>query len=188
MRDLICLFMVCGAVAFAAAQARAETIAIDFGSCVPAQQRVDVAFGSTTYKITGMNGNNCVMLYGGEVEDPSWNGSLGTTCTVPASLGVQTFEKGNNGVDFSPIQAYCTDGERRGSAEEERALDGCQIGGCSGQLCLETRESEELSTTCEWLPVYDCYKTVTCQRQANGKCGWTETPEFTGCLEKSRGK
>jgi hypothetical protein len=55
----------------------------------------------------------------------------------------------------------------------------CYVGGCSGQLC--TDEPGAVST-CEWRPEYACYQTATCARQADGACGWTETPELTSCL------
>jgi hypothetical protein len=39
-----------------------------------------------------------------------------------------------------------------------------------------------MASTCEWLPEYACYKTATCEKQADGKCGWTQTPTLTACL------
>jgi hypothetical protein len=55
---------------------------------------------------------------------------------------------------------------------------GCVKGGCSGQVCAD----EPLVSTCEWRPEYACYKTATCERQADGKCGWTKTAALTSCL------
>lgn len=57
----------------------------------------------------------------------------------------------------------------------------CVVTGCSGQVCAE----EDVFTTCEWLPQYACYDTATCERQAGGECGWTETPELDACLAGS---
>ena len=54
----------------------------------------------------------------------------------------------------------------------------CVVTGCSGQVCAE----EDVFTTCEWLPQYACYDTATCERQADGACGWTATPELSACL------
>lgn len=54
----------------------------------------------------------------------------------------------------------------------------CIITGCSGQICAE----EEVATTCEYQPEYACYKNATCERQANGECGWTLTGELAQCL------
>jgi hypothetical protein len=37
-------------------------------------------------------------------------------------------------------------------------------------------------TTCEMKPEYACYQNATCERQGDGKCGWTQTPDLTKCL------
>ena len=57
----------------------------------------------------------------------------------------------------------------------------CVSGGCSGQLCVEEGGEGGIST-CEWQDAYACYKSATCERQADGACGWTETEELTACL------
>jgi hypothetical protein len=62
---------------------------------------------------------------------------------------------------------------------KETAAPGCFVGGCSGQVCSE---QEGVITTCEFRPEYACYQTATCERQAGGECGWTETPELDACL------
>ena len=54
----------------------------------------------------------------------------------------------------------------------------CIKTGCSGTVCAE----QDVITTCEYKPEYACYKTATCERQADGKCGWTQTAELTACL------
>ena len=55
----------------------------------------------------------------------------------------------------------------------------CFKGGCSGQLCSD---QEGMNSTCEFRPEYACYGSATCERQADGACGWTQTPELTECL------
>ena len=57
----------------------------------------------------------------------------------------------------------------------------CIVTGCSGQICA----SQEMYTTCEWLPEYACYHSATCEVQADGACGWTMTDELITCLEGS---
>jgi eight-cysteine-cluster-containing protein len=57
----------------------------------------------------------------------------------------------------------------------------CFKTGCSGQVCAD----EEVVTTCEYRPEYACYKTAKCERQANGKCGFTDTPELRRCLKRN---
>jgi Immunoglobulin-like domain of bacterial spore germination len=58
----------------------------------------------------------------------------------------------------------------------------CHSTGCSGQICSDS----DMITTCIYLPEYACYKKAKCERQSDGKCGWTDTPELTSCLDKSR--
>ncbi len=59
----------------------------------------------------------------------------------------------------------------------------CIPAGCSSQLCVPTDVAHEIVTTCEWTPLYGCYRKATCERQESGQCGWTETPDFTACVE-----
>ncbi len=56
----------------------------------------------------------------------------------------------------------------------------CYVGGCSGQVCSD---DPSVYTTCEWRPEYACYQDATCELQADGKCGWTDTPELQRCLD-----
>ena len=58
----------------------------------------------------------------------------------------------------------------------------CYTGGCSGQLCTE---KPDIMSTCEWKEEYACYQGATCERQASGGCGWTETPKLTQCLKNA---
>lgn len=57
---------------------------------------------------------------------------------------------------------------------------GCFVGGCSGQVCSD---DAGVVTTCEWRPEYACYQDATCERQADGQCGWTDTPALQQCLD-----
>jgi hypothetical protein len=58
-------------------------------------------------------------------------------------------------------------------------LGKCYVGGCSGQICSDQPGA---ISTCEFRAEYACYKDATCERQSNGKCGWTETNELSMCL------
>ncbi|MEK7147696.1 MAG: Gmad2 immunoglobulin-like domain-containing protein, partial [Patescibacteria group bacterium] len=64
--------------------------------------------------------------------------------------------------------------------QQPKPKDGCLITGCSGQVCLD----EQVITTCEYLPEYDCYRKAFCERQSSGECGWTMTEELKKCLEE----
>ena len=57
----------------------------------------------------------------------------------------------------------------------------CFKTGCSRQVCAD----EEVVTTCEYRPEYECYKRARCERQANGECGFTDTPELRTCLRRN---
>lgn len=65
------------------------------------------------------------------------------------------------------------------SGGDGEKMSACRRTGCSGQFCSD----QDLTTTCEWQPSYACYTTAKCERQANGKCGWTPTAELEACLE-----
>ncbi|MEP6653399.1 MAG: hypothetical protein ABJA82_08580 [Myxococcales bacterium] len=54
----------------------------------------------------------------------------------------------------------------------------CRRTGCSGQICA----AEDIASTCEWRPEYACYKSAACERQSDGTCGFTPTPELKQCL------
>lgn len=56
----------------------------------------------------------------------------------------------------------------------------CYVGGCSAQICSD---QPDVASTCEYRAEYGCYKTARCERQATGKCGWTETNELKSCLK-----
>lgn len=58
-------------------------------------------------------------------------------------------------------------------------LSMCKATGCSSQICSD----EDVVTTCEFREEYACYKKAVCQRQASGQCGWTETAEFSLCMQ-----
>lgn len=61
----------------------------------------------------------------------------------------------------------------------------CVSGGCSGQICSD-RASDGLISTCEYKAEYACYKNASCERQADGRCGWTETGELLNCLQQAK--
>ena len=86
-----------------------NTVVLNLEQCTPDVRRVDVAFGSTTLEIIGREGASCNLNYGGEVENPNWNGVLTNRCKIPQILKSVTFGKTNYGVDLSAIQKYCVE-------------------------------------------------------------------------------
>ena len=65
------------------------------------------------------------------------------------------------------------------------SFNGCAVAGCSGQLCVSAEDASEIVTTCEFRAEYACYTEASCEPQANGKCGWTQTAELKKCLANS---
>ncbi|HYC34289.1 MAG TPA: hypothetical protein VEC13_01000 [Candidatus Paceibacterota bacterium] len=55
----------------------------------------------------------------------------------------------------------------------------CYVGGCSSQICSDT---PGVASTCEYKEVYACYQGATCERQSDGKCGWTQTGALRKCI------
>ena len=89
-------------------QKNGESVVINFSLCKPEKKHFDVAFGSTTIQILGITSKVCKLQYGGEVENPKWDGKLDTTCQVPINQGTLVFQIKNEGIDFSTIKQYCT--------------------------------------------------------------------------------
>lgn len=130
------------------------------------------------------------------------------TMTVPpfASL-VTTFEEcaaaGNPVMESYPRQCISADGRHfvEEIPMEEPSFEpmppnppglglqanGCAVAGCSGQLCVSADEAGDIVTTCEYRAEYGCYAEAVCEPQADGQCGWTETPELQQCLANPPG-
>jgi hypothetical protein len=64
---------------------------------------------------------------------------------------------------------------------DDVAVAGCVRAGCSQQLCIP--EGEDRMTTCEFRAEYACYREAVCERQPDGECGFSPTPELSACLE-----
>jgi hypothetical protein len=56
----------------------------------------------------------------------------------------------------------------------------CLKTGCSGEICAD----ETMMSACVYRPEYECYQKARCERQNDGKCGFTKTPELTSCLRR----
>src|SRR5262249_18056017 len=68
------------------------------------------------------------------------------------------------------------------TGSEELAVKGkqCKRTGCSGDICAD----HEVITTCEVRPKAVCFDNATCERQADGGCGFDITDEVQQCLEE----
>ena len=84
--------------------------------------------------------------------------------------------------DVPPISGNT---ENTGNSGEGLGLhaNGCAVAGCSGQLCVSADEAGGMVSTCEYRAEYSCYKEASCEPQADGKCGWTQTAALQACLK-----
>ena len=57
----------------------------------------------------------------------------------------------------------------------------CVVGGCSGELCTEGEQP--MVSACLHRPEAECYEHSRCERQKDGKCGWTQNPKLMECLK-----
>lgn len=60
--------------------------------------------------------------------------------------------------------------------------NGCRVSGCGGEICQDASEEPAVSI-CIYKNEFACYKTAKCERQTDGKCGWTQTSELKTCLQ-----
>ncbi|RDV36795.1 eight-cysteine-cluster domain-containing protein [Bradymonadaceae bacterium TMQ3] len=82
--------------------------------------------------------------------------------------------------------AVAYEGECRAEKPECRSALDCKVGGCSGQLCGSI--TDDLITTCEYLPEYACYdQEYTSCGCFDGKCGWEQTEALDSCLASGGG-
>lgn len=65
---------------------------------------------------------------------------------------------------------------------KQPSKDGCQVGGCSNELCLEASDTTTTST-CDVKPYFVCFRNAVCGRQENGRCGWNIDSILKSCLE-----
>ncbi len=61
--------------------------------------------------------------------------------------------------------------------------EACVVGGCNGTLCLPADEADDIATTCRYREEFACYEGLTCARQADGECGFTEQEQLQQCLD-----
>ncbi len=124
---------------------------------------------------------------------------IAPTITVPPfSTPITNFEEcaaaGNPVMESYPRQCMTAEGQHfvedvsqqpdpyQSSGGLGLQANGCAVAGCSGQLCVSADEAGNIVTTCEFRSEYACYAEASCEPQADGQCGWTETPELERCL------
>jgi hypothetical protein len=113
----------------------------------------------------------------------------GAGCIAPDGTPVPpggSFRNGCNSCYCSPdgqvscTAEWCADGGPEPPPPTDGGTNGgCYRGGCSGELCTDDPNAV---STCIWRDEFACYRSATCARQADGQCGWTQTPELRACL------
>lgn len=77
---------------------------VDFSKCIPDKTAYPRNFGSDNTEILGIRGSKCIVKFGKETENPSYDGRFFEICLVPAKLGTEHGFTGNN---KSEIAEHC---------------------------------------------------------------------------------
>lgn len=112
----------------------------------------------------------------------------GASCAAMLCAANTICVEGPNGGECQPIDKptcaattclfghTCVEGPN--GAECQAPTTPCVRTGCSGQICAD----DHRVSTCEYRPEYACYQQATCERQANGQCGFTPSTQLSSCL------
>ena len=87
------------------------------------------------------------------------------------------------GLLFATACADQSDDGTTHPGDGEITLDGCKVAGCNNEACVSV--TEEIFTACEWKEEFACYQAATCERQRDGVCNWTTTPQLQACLSEA---
>ena len=85
----------------------ATSIVIDFSKCTRGSDTVYFGLGSAHFAFEGIEGGRCIFYYGGEIENPNWNGSLPFMCKVPTRLNKETYSVKDDGILLEKLEKYC---------------------------------------------------------------------------------
>ena len=118
--------------------------------------------------------------------------------TPPTATYADCVAAGNPILESYPLQCRTPDGRMFVNPDEhvdvpttatqnpprpqQFVQNGCAVGGCSGEICSEASDAGNLVSNCIYMPQFACYKTARCEKQTNGKCGWSATTELNACL------
>ncbi|OGD04260.1 hypothetical protein A3E17_02320 [Candidatus Amesbacteria bacterium RIFCSPHIGHO2_12_FULL_48_14] len=67
------------------------------------------------------------------------------------------------------------------STQTATPTEPCKISGCSSELCIDA-SSPDIGSVCIYRNEYSCYRFSACEKQSNGQCAWTQTPQYLFCL------
>ena len=139
-----------------------------------------------TFDADGDGVNDCEDVCPCDAENQDGDGDGAPDCVDPCPADatdgcIDPCRMDSDGDGTQDCLDRCPWGEGQGKpCSDDPSPDGgeCRVGGCSGQICAD----HDVITTCEWRDAYACYRTATCERQADGSCGWTRTDELAACL------
>ena len=101
-------------------------------------------------------------------------------------MAARTTDIVQSGGESYPERCAVPDGRtfvnERQTPQDGMTFNGCAVAGCSGQVCVSAEEAGGIVTTCEFRAEYACYREASCEPQADGKCGWTQTSALKKCL------
>ena len=89
---------------------------------------------------------------------------------------------GGRSYTFKANQFFLRTKSSTSANEKPDKTKACIKTGCSGIICAD----QEMMSTCEWKEEYACYRTARCERQSDGRCGFTQTRELTECIASKR--
>jgi hypothetical protein len=61
----------------------------------------------------------------------------------------------------------------------------CTVVGCNDELCVDESQKDNIASICVYKDEYACYKNAKCEKQADGKCSWTQSTELTNCISQN---
>jgi hypothetical protein len=100
--------VVIGSVSMLTNTAR-EYVQLDVAACTPGKGSVDVRRGVITFEMHGLDGSDCRLDYGANIDDDNPEGASSASCRIPGKLGKVKLTTREDGADFSPIASYCSE-------------------------------------------------------------------------------
>lgn len=83
---------------------------------------------------------------------------------------------------FVVLLTACTQVNEPLAGAECSSDSDCSPAGCSSQLCIPKEKANDIITTCEFRPEYECLRLTNCGCISN-KCQWIENDDYSECLE-----
>ena len=118
-----------------------------------------------------------VLVYSRYDQQPA--GPVFEACTTEAKICADGSTVGRTGplCSFAPCPAEKKPNDPPIKPPVSKA---CYVGGCSNHICSD---QPDIISNCAYSPVFACYQSAQCERQATGECGWTETAELKSCID-----